>query len=124
MNEQLDKLFNRYAEKTKPLLVPFLVLYIIYKRGKASSIEIKKDLIEIAGKPIEYEYTSYYRMMGNLEHEFKVIEPVEFIKEKGPARVYYSLTPFGEVLMKKIYQEIILPLQKVELKSKEAKDVR
>lgn len=115
MNDQLDKLFDRYAEKAKPILVPFLVLYIIHKHKKASSSEIKKDLQEIAGKPVEYEYTSYYRMMGDLEHNYKVIEPIELVKEKGPARIYYSLTPFGEAVLKKIYQGIISPLHKVIL---------
>ena len=118
MSEQLDKIFSRYADKVKPVLVPFLILYIIYKRGKASSTEIKKELEDIAGKTIEYEYTSYYRMMGSLEHESKVIEPVELVKEKGPARIYYSLTSFGEILMKKIYQEIIIPIKKVDLEHK------
>lgn len=118
MNEQLEEVFNRYANKVKPMLVPFLVVYIIHKRGKASSVEIKEDLEKIAGKSLEYEYTSYYRMIGSLEHELKVIEPVELIKEKGPARIYYSLTPFGISLMKKIYQEIIQPMCKVSLEEK------
>lgn len=102
-------------------MVPFLVLYIIYKQGKASSTEIKKGLQEIAGKPIEYEYTSYYRMMGDLEHDYKVIEPVELVKEKGPSRIYYGLTPFGEAVLNKIYQEIIKPLHKVNLDKEESK---
>jgi len=115
MDEQLDKIFTKYMDQVKPLLVPFLVMYIIHKRGKASSLELKLDLEKIAGRPIEYEYTSFYRLLAKLRHEYEVIVEVDLIKEKGPPRIYYSLTPLGEKVMNKIYENMVLPLQKLNL---------
>lgn len=110
-NVSVDDLFARYIESLKPVLVPVLVLHVIDKHTKASSSELKAELAKIH-KEIEYNYTSYYRLMGKLEHEYHVIEPVEVVKAKGPARIYYGLTPTGKALLGKIRQEVILPLKK------------
>ena len=118
MDKQIDRLFNKYMDQVKPLMVPFLIMYIIHKRGKASSLELKKDLEEIAGRPIKYEYTSFYRLIGKLRYEYKIIVEVDLIKEKGPPRVYYSLTPLGEALMKRIYNQLFVPMHKVSLEEK------
>ncbi|MEI6237894.1 MAG: PadR family transcriptional regulator, partial [Candidatus Saccharibacteria bacterium] len=96
--QTMDDLVNRYGMDMKKLIYPLLVLHVIKSHKKASSQEIKSEINRIAGKEVEYQYTSYYRLMSNLEHDRELIEPVELVKEKGPARIYYSLTPKGEEL--------------------------
>lgn len=108
--QTMDDLVNRYGMDMKKLIYPLLVLHVIKSHKKASSQEIKSEINRIAGKEVEYQYTSYYRLMSNLEHDRELIEPVELVKEKGPARIYYSLTPKGEELLGRILNEIIYPV--------------
>lgn len=111
----VDDLFTRYTESLKPVFFPVFVLHVIAKLGKASSNEIKSELQKFdSGGKIEYNYTSYYRLMGKMEHDYKVIEPCDVVKDKGPARIYYRLTPAGKELLQRIRREIIEPLKKIE----------
>lgn len=109
------ELFERFANQYKPMMVPFMLLYITDKLGKASSMEYKEELEKLAGRKLEYQYTSFYRLLYKMRHEYEVIEEVELVKENGPARVYYSLTPLGKALMKHIYDELIKPIKNIDL---------
>lgn len=112
-NNDIQDLLNKHGQEWKELLYPFLILRVINEHKKASSLEIKSQINEWAGKKVEYSYTSYYRLMARLEHEVKLIEPVELKKEKGPARVYYGLTNKGQTLYGELLQQIIIPVQKL-----------
>jgi len=114
MNSE-PKLFERFANQYKPMMVPFMLLYITDKLGKASSVEYKEELEKLAGKRLEYQYTSFYRLIYKMRYEFEVIEEVELVKENGPARIYYGITPLGKSLMKHIYDELIVPIKKIDL---------
>jgi DNA-binding PadR family transcriptional regulator len=106
--------YQRFLNIIKPQLVPYLILYIINEQGKASSLEIKKQLSIIGGREISYQPNSYYRLMSMLEHEAELIEPVDLVKEKGPARIYYSLTPLGNRILKRMYTDVFMPIQKLK----------
>ena len=112
-NTSIEELVNKHGQALKNLVYPFLVLYSVDHLKKASSVEIIQHIENMAGKTVAYQKNSYYRLMSSLEHEFELIEPVDFIKEKGPARVYYGLTPKGKNLLKTLMDEIYLPLQKM-----------
>ena len=112
-NESIENLINKHGQALKELVYPFLVLYSIGHLKKASSVEILKQIENMAGKKVAYQKNSYYRLMGRMEHAYELIEPVDFIKEKGPARIYYGLTPKGIKLLKTLMSEIYMPLQKL-----------
>lgn len=112
-NTSIEDLVNKHGQALKNLVYPFLVMYSIGHLKKASSVEIIGQIEEMAGKKVAYQKNSYYRLIGSMEHELELIEPVDFIKEKGPARIYYGLTPKGEKLLDTLLKEIYLPLQKM-----------
>ena len=116
----IEELVNRHGKQLKTLVYPFLVLYTIGHLKKASSVEIIDYIENLAGRKVAYQKNSYYRLIGSMEHEFEIIEPVDFIKEKGPARIYYGLTPKGKKLLDKLLKEIYLPLQEMLPKEKES----
>jgi DNA-binding PadR family transcriptional regulator len=112
-NQTVQELVTRHGQEWKSLLYPFLVLRIISESKKASSFEIKDGINKLAGQKVEYTYTAYYRLMARLEHEAGLIEPVDLIKDKGPARVYYGLTEKGRELYEKLLKQVIYPVQKL-----------
>lgn len=109
----IEELINKHGKALKTLVYPFLVLHTIGSLKKASSVEIIAYIDKISGKKVEYQKNSYYRLIGSMEHDLELIEPIDFIKEKGPARVYYGLTPKGKTLLDRLMLEIYLPLQTI-----------
>jgi DNA-binding PadR family transcriptional regulator len=112
-NQTIQELVSKHSQEWKALLYPFLVLRVINELKKASSLEIKDEINKLAGQKIEYNYTSYYRLMSRLENEAGLIEPVELKKDKGPARVYYGLTAKGQELYSELLKQVIYPVQRL-----------
>jgi len=112
-NLTIQELVDKHGQEWKNLLYPFLVLRVINDQKMASSLEIKDEINKLAGQNVAYSYTSYYRLMSRLEHEVELIEPVDLKKDKGPARVYFSLTKKGQKLYNEILHQIIYPVQRL-----------
>lgn len=108
-----QELIDRYSNDWKGVIYPFLVLHVIKEYKKASSLEIKKHVKDKLGKDMEYNYTSYYRLIARLEDELGLIEPVDVKKDKGPARVYYSLTQKGQEVYERVLNQIVTPFNKL-----------
>lgn len=117
-NLTIQELVDKHGQEWKNLLYPFLVLRVINDQKMASSLEIKEEINKLAGQNVAYSYTSYYRLMSRLEHEVGLIEPVDLIKDKGPARVYFSLTQKGQKLYNELLHQIIYPVQRLLPKEK------
>lgn len=115
LEEQAELLSERFEKGVKDGFGAVLILYSIYKRKKASSKELRKDLKELFPESLEYNYTSLYRLLGRLKNEFKLIIETERRKAKGPSRIYYSLTPLGKLVLTKIFARYIEPLGKLKL---------
>ncbi|MCX6728870.1 MAG: PadR family transcriptional regulator [Candidatus Saccharibacteria bacterium] len=112
-NQSIQELVTKHGQEWKSLLYPFLILRIIKENEKASSLEIKDQINKLAGQKVEYSYTAYYRLMARLEHEAGLIEPIDVKKEKGPARVYFGLTPKGRELYDELLKQVIYPVQRL-----------
>lgn len=115
LEEQSELLVERFEEGVKVGFGAILILHSIYRHRKASSKELRKDLKEIFPESTEYNYTSFYRLLGRLKDEFKLIIETERRKAKGPERVYYSLTPLGKLTLTKVFERYIEPLGKLKL---------
>lgn len=115
LEEQAELLSERFEKGVKDGFGAVLILYSIHKRGRSSSKELRKDLKEIFPESLGYSYTSFYRILGKLRDEYKLIIERERRKAKGPHRIYYSLTPLGKLVLTKIFELYIKPLGKLKL---------
>lgn len=113
MEETSEILVERFGETIKIGFGALVVLWLIEKQKKASSKEIKETLRDFFNGELEYNYTSFYRLLGRLRDEFKLIKEVERRKARGPSRIYYSLTPLGKLVLKKLTLRYIAPLEKL-----------
>lgn len=105
------QLISHFASQIKDGFGVIVILYSIDKYGKASSKEIKKELQKAFGDKITYNYTSFYRVLKKLKITYKVIEEKERVKESGPDRIYYSLTPVGKLVWQDIRDNYVKPLK-------------
>jgi len=115
LEEQAELLAERFEKGVKNGFGAVVIMYSINKRHNASSQEIRKDLKEMFPKSMEYNYTSFYRLLGKLRDELKLIRESERRKAKGPERIYYSLTPLGKLVLKKIFHRYLKPLANLKL---------
>jgi DNA-binding PadR family transcriptional regulator len=113
--ERVSELLERFEKGTKDGFGAVLVLYSIYKRKEASSKEIRKDFKEFFPKSLDYNYTSFYRLLAKLKDVYNLITESGKKKSKGPPRLYYSLTPLGKIILQKIFSLYINPLKKLKL---------
>ncbi len=111
LEEQSEILVERFQETMKNSFGALIVLWSIEKRKRASSKEIKEDLRDFFRGGLEYNYTSFYRLLSRLRDDFKLIKEVEREKAKGPERIYYSLTPLGKLVLKKTISRCVTPLK-------------
>ncbi len=108
-----QQLTTHFANQMKDGFGVIVILYTIDKYGKASSREIKSELQKTFGDKMNYNYTSFYRVLSKLKTTYKVIEEKERIRETGPDRIYYCLTPVGKLVWANIRDEYVKPLSQL-----------
>lgn len=113
IEEASEILVERFGETIKIGFGALIVLWLIKEQKKVSSKEIKETLRDFFNGELEYNYTSFYRLLNRLRDEFKLIKEVERRKARGPSRIYYSLTPLGKLVLKKLIPRYIVPLEKL-----------
>jgi len=113
LEEQSEILAERFGEAVKDGFGALILLWAIKEQKKASSKEIKEFMRDFFNGRMEYSYTSFYRLLAKLRDDFGLIKEVEKRKARGPKRSYYSLTPLGRLVLKKIITRYINPLKEV-----------
>lgn len=113
IDEQAEILLENFENNVKTGFGAILIMYSINKRGAASSKEIKKDMEKIFDDYLSYNYTSFYRLMNRMRDEAKLIVESSRKAGKGPDRIYYKLTPLGEVTLGLVFKRLVLPFSKL-----------
>jgi len=113
--EQSELLVERFEKGIKDGFGAVLILYYIHQRKHSSSKEIRADLMQNFPESMQYNYTSFYRLLGRLRDEFSLIKEKERKKAKGPDRIYYTLTQLGETVLRKIFDRYLKPLSELKI---------
>ena len=77
LEEKAELLSDRVEKSIKDGFGLIFVLYVIKKKGSASTKELRQSFEETFDKHLDYQYTSFYRMIGRMRDEFGLIEEVE-----------------------------------------------